>query len=111
MHADFGNGLYNGAPIGIPYVVVPESQPLVPVLLTDYWEESDRGRFPVPPYAPINNLGTKADYSDAHVLVVQRDPTKPNCLGLLYEMFRAEPIGDYPRAVDQWRAMSAAAST
>ena len=29
MHADFGT-VYNGAPNGIPYVVVPGSQPRVP---------------------------------------------------------------------------------
>ena len=34
VHADFGSGLYNGAPIGIPYIVVPGSQPLYPATFT-----------------------------------------------------------------------------
>src|SRR5437879_1419325 len=29
-HADFGSGLWQGAPIGIPFVTVPGSQPKVP---------------------------------------------------------------------------------
>ena len=31
LHPDFGAGLYRGAPIGIPYVVVAPSQPKVPI--------------------------------------------------------------------------------
>src|SRR5690242_15672039 len=31
IHPDFGAGLYDGEPIGIPYAVVPANQPLVPV--------------------------------------------------------------------------------
>src|ERR1043165_1522100 len=30
VHADFGSGLYNGAPIGIPFVTVPASQTKYP---------------------------------------------------------------------------------
>ena len=30
LHPDFGT-VWNGAPIGIPYVIVPGSQPMVPV--------------------------------------------------------------------------------
>jgi len=31
LHPDFGSGLYNGAPIGIPYVTVPGTQTLYPL--------------------------------------------------------------------------------
>lgn len=109
LHPDFGGGRYAGARIGIPYVVVPEGQALVPVSVTQYWLESDPGSYPVPATAPIEGRGTTAAYSDAHVLVVQRDPASPRCLGLLYELFRAEPVGDYPRHVSQWRAAGTAA--
>src|SRR5205807_4192548 len=41
-HADFGAGLYNGAPIGIPYITVPGSQTKYPASFT-YADESDPG--------------------------------------------------------------------
>ena len=50
MHADFGSGLWDGGPIGIPYVTVRRSQPRVPVSF-DYADESDGGRYPIPPKA------------------------------------------------------------
>ena len=34
LKADFGSGTWNGGPIGIPYAVVPGSQPKVPVHFT-----------------------------------------------------------------------------
>src|ERR1700694_5445262 len=43
-HADFGGGLYNGAPIGIPYITVPGSQPKVGVAF-QYASESDPGPY------------------------------------------------------------------
>ena len=55
VHPDFGSGEWppnSGAPIGIPFVVVPASQPLVPVGFL-YDEESDPGPYPIPPSAPI----------------------------------------------------------
>src|SRR5688572_20640151 len=39
--ADFGSGLYDGGPIGIPYKVVRGTQKLVPVTF-DYADESDK---------------------------------------------------------------------
>lgn len=108
LRADFGSGRYNGARIGIPYVVVPEDQPMAPVEFTDWPEESDPGPYPIPPDAPIENAGTTADYSDAHVIVVQRDCSRPNGLGKLYELFQARPVGDYPRSVERWRAANGA---
>src|SRR5438552_777499 len=52
LHPDFGT-VYRGAPNGIPYIVVSGSQPLVPINLTSYASESDRGPYPVPRNAPI----------------------------------------------------------
>ncbi len=51
LHADFGTE-WQGAPNGIPYVVVPGDQPKVPVSFY-YADESDPGPYPVPPDAPI----------------------------------------------------------
>src|ERR1700732_2515734 len=47
-HADFGSGLWRGAPIGIPFITVPGSQPKVPVSFF-YPSESDPGPYPIPP--------------------------------------------------------------
>ena len=82
LHPDFGT-VWDGAPIGIPYVVVGGSQPKVPVTF-DYADESDPGPYPVPPDAPIEG-GANAD-GDRHVIVLDRD----NCK--LYEMFYAHPV-------------------
>jgi hypothetical protein len=82
MHADFGT-VWDGAPIGIPFVVVPGSQATVPIVFTDYGDESDPGPYPVPPDAPIE--GGADGTGDRHVLVVDDD----NCV--LYEMFYAWP--------------------
>ncbi|MCB9422595.1 MAG: hypothetical protein H6667_22525 [Ardenticatenaceae bacterium] len=77
LHPDFGSGLWNGGPIGIPYVEVPGSQPKVPITFV-YDDESDPGPYPIPPDAPVEGG------SDKHVLVVDRD----NCI--LYELFAAK---------------------
>ncbi|MBA3264254.1 MAG: hypothetical protein H0T69_17660 [Thermoleophilaceae bacterium] len=82
MHADFGSGLWEGGPIGIPFVSVGGAQPKVPVSF-DYAEESDRERYPLPPGAPIEG-GRSAD-GDRHVIVVDRARCR------LYELFAAYP--------------------
>ncbi|MCC6523420.1 MAG: hypothetical protein IT373_12250 [Polyangiaceae bacterium] len=84
MHPDFGT-VWDGAPIGIPYVVVPGTQPLVPINYVAYGDESDPGPFPVPPDAPIE--GGPASDGDRHVLTIDAD----NCV--LYELYRAFPQG------------------
>src|SRR6185295_6600409 len=53
LHPDFGAGLYNGAPIGIPYVVVAGTQPRVAMTWTAYGGESDAGPYPIPGNAPV----------------------------------------------------------
>src|SRR5437899_9521563 len=44
LHPDFGAGLYDGGPIGIPYTIVPGNQPYVQVSF-DYADESDPGPY------------------------------------------------------------------
>jgi hypothetical protein len=94
LFADFGSGLYEGAPIGIPFTTVPGTQPRVPVSF-EVADESDPGPYPVPSDAPIE--GGPASTGDRHVLVVDRD----NCL--LYELFAAVPQSD-----GSWTAYSGA---
>lgn len=95
LHPDFGT-FWQGAPIGIPYVVVSGTQPMVPVNFTDYGDESDPGPYPIPANAPIE--GGPASNGDRHVLVVDRDNWK------LYETFYSFPIG----GGTSWNAASGA---
>ena len=82
MHADFGSGLWDGGPIGIPFVTVGKHQPRVPVSF-DYADESDRGPYPMPRNAPIEG-GRQSD-GDRHVIVVDRSRCR------LYELYAAYP--------------------
>jgi hypothetical protein len=82
LHPDFGSGRYEGAPIGIPYRTVSKRQPRVPVSF-DYADESDRGRYPIPPKVPIE--GGRGSSGDRHVIVIDRDRCK------LYELYAAYP--------------------
>jgi hypothetical protein len=93
MHADFGSGQYQGAPIGIPYVTVPRRQRRVPVSF-QYAGESDRGRYPIPRRVPVE--GGRASDGDRHVIVVDRSRCR------LYELFDAHPLDR------GWRAGSGA---
>jgi hypothetical protein len=86
FHMDFGAGLYQGAPIGIPFVTVPGTLPKVPVTF-DYADESDPGPYPVPADAPIEGVGPPDAGGDRHVLVVDTG----NCI--LYELYAAYPQG------------------
>lgn len=83
LHPDFGT-VWNGAPNGIPYIVVAGSQPKVPLTWTAYGDESDPGPYPIPPDAPIE--GGPNSTGDRHVLVIDRDNWK------LYELGYAFPI-------------------
>jgi hypothetical protein len=85
LHADFGT-VFNGAPNGIPYIVVSGSQQMVPMNWTAYGDESDPGPYPVPPNAPIE--GGPSSTGDRHVLVIDRDNWK------LYELGRAFPVNN-----------------
>jgi hypothetical protein len=94
-HADFGSGKWEGAPIGIPYVVVTKKQKRVPVKF-DYADESDGSRYPIPRNAPIE--GGSRSQGDRHVIIVDKSRCK------LYELYAA-----YPRSKGRrWLAGSGA---
>ncbi len=78
MHADFGSGLWDGGPIGIPITVVGKSQPKS-VVRFEYADESDRGPYPIP--AGVRIEGGAAADGDRHALIVDRDACR------LYELF------------------------
>lgn len=92
-HPDFGSGLYDGAPMGIPYITVPGTQVKYPVTF-DYADESDKGPYAIPLNAPIEGGSTST--GDRHALSI--DTT--NCI--LYELYAA-----YPQAAS-WIAGSGA---
>ena len=97
LHPDFGSGVWppgSDSPIGIPYVTVPGTQPMVQVSF-DYADESDPGPYPIPANAPIE--GGSDSTGDRHVLVI--DTT--NCI--LYELYDA-----YPQTDGSWQAGSGA---
>jgi hypothetical protein len=94
LHPDFG-AVWDGAPNGIPYVIVHSGQSRVPVTF-GYADESDPGPYPIPPDAPIEG-GSKSD-GDRHVIVVDVDAWK------LYELYDAHPENNGA----QWNAGSGA---
>ena len=68
LHPDFGAGLWNDGPIGIPFVAVPTDQPLADITF-DYDDESDPGPYPIPTDAPIEG-GPDSD-GDRHILALR----------------------------------------
>jgi hypothetical protein len=82
LHADFGSGLWNGGPIGIPITVVDSTTPLSAVDF-EYDDESDPGPYPIPGDVAIEG-GPDAD-GDRHAIIVDRD----SCT--LYELFALYP--------------------
>jgi hypothetical protein len=95
MHADFGSGLDKGRPIGIPYVVVPGTQPRVNVKF-GYASESDKGPYPIPKNVPIE--GGRGSSGDRHALIVDKSRCR------LYELYSLYP----PGGGRGWRAGSGA---
>jgi hypothetical protein len=95
VHADFGSGIWEGGPIGIPFTTVSRRQRKVRVSF-DYADESDRGRYPIPRKAPVEG-GRNAE-GDRHVIVVDRGRCR------LYELYAAYPVDGGRR----WRAGSGA---
>lgn len=85
LHPDFGT-VWNGAPNGIPYVVVSGLQTPIPISFKAFGSQSDPGPYPVPADAPIEG-GPNAT-GDRHVLVIDRDNWK------LYEMYRGFPLNN-----------------
>jgi hypothetical protein len=93
LHADFGSGLWEGAPIGIPITIVGRSQPKSAVSF-EYADESDRGPYPIPRNVKIE--GGRSSSGDRHALIVDRDSCR------LYELYSLYPKGR------GWRAGSGA---
>ncbi len=85
MHPDFGT-VWDGAPIGIPYVVVDSSEPFVDIEYDAYGDESTPGPFPLPLDAPIEG-GPSSD-GDRHAIAVDAVAC------MLYEIYRAFPGSD-----------------
>src|SRR5271154_770283 len=98
LKADFGSGLWDNAPIGIPFVVVCGNQQKLQVVFRansydgDYGDESDPGPYPIPLNAPIEGNGQ----GDSHVIAVDKDND------VLYELYNASVNGDH------WEASSGA---
>lgn len=82
FHADFGSGLWNGGPIGIPFITVPGTQTKYPASFL-YADESDPGPYAVPLNVPIE--GGSQSTGDRHAMAVDTD----HCV--LYELYRAFP--------------------
>jgi len=94
LHPDFGSGLWEGGPIGIPYTPVSGEQ--TPVDISFYYpDESDPGPYPIPPDALIE--GGADSEGDRHILLVDSD----NCI--LYEIYDT-----YPQDDGSWEAGSGA---
>ena len=81
LHPDFGSGRYGF--YGFPVTIVLATQPRQAVRFTDYPDESDRGRYPIPAGARVEGGG------DRHVLVVQRGSCR------LYELYAARRAGGH----------------
>lgn len=94
LHPDFGSGLWNGAPIGIPYNIVNNSVRKQRVTFT-YAGESDPGPYPIPASPRIEGGG--GSDGDRHLLILQKDEKK------LYELYAAEKQPD-----GSWHAGSGA---
>jgi hypothetical protein len=80
LHADFGEF----AGYGIPFVVVPGNQPLVPITYDEFGDESDPGPWPVPLDAPVEGAGAGGD---RHVLTLRQDTCE------LFELYVARRNG------------------
>jgi hypothetical protein len=78
LHPDFGSGLWDGGPIGIPFDVVSKTTPRFGVRF-GYADESDRVRYPIPRTVQIEG-GPQSD-GDRHALLVDRDACR------LYELY------------------------
>ncbi|GIH10977.1 hypothetical protein Rhe02_90440 [Rhizocola hellebori] len=94
MHPDFGAGLWEGAPIGIPVTTVKPGQATVKVTF-QYARESDAGPYPVPAGVAIEGGPTSS--GDRHIIL--HDPAACR----LYELFAAYPTGN-----GGWKAGSGA---
>ncbi|MEO5822323.1 MAG: hypothetical protein ABIT71_17590, partial [Vicinamibacteraceae bacterium] len=115
IHADWGGSAGDpddpDAIYGMPYIVVPGSQPLVPVTFVDYPAESDIGApgrpagYPIPDQAKTlagwiegGAPGNVEPSGDRHMLIVDRDNR------IVYELYRAH----WNAGMNRWEAGSGA---
>lgn len=94
LHPDFGSGLYDGQPIGIPFDVVSKSTPRSRVAF-DYADESDHVAYPIPKTVHIE--GGRNSSGDRHAILVDKSACR------LYELFAL-----YPTSSGGWKAGSGA---
>jgi hypothetical protein len=93
LHPDFGSGLYDGEPIGIPFDVVSNATPLSHVTF-DYSDESDHVAYPIP--ANVHIEGGNQSTGDRHAILVDKSTCR------LYELY------DLKRTAAGWHAGSGA---
>jgi hypothetical protein len=89
LHADFGSGLWEGSPIGIPFDVVTRSTPRSRVTF-EYDDESDHVGYPIPKKVHIEGG------SDHHALLLDRSACR------LYE------LGGLEKQSGRWHAWAGA---
>ncbi len=89
LHADFGSGLWEGKPIGIPFDVVTRKTPRAKVTF-EYSDESDHVGYPIPKGVHIEGG------SDHHALLIDRNSCR------LYE------LGGLERRAGRWRGWAGA---
>jgi hypothetical protein len=85
LHPDFGSGLWDGGPIGIPFDVVTKKTPRYRVSFA-YADESDKGPYPIPKTVHIE--GGRSSSGDRHALLLDKDACK------LYELYDLQPRGN-----------------
>jgi hypothetical protein len=84
VHADFGSGIWDGGPIGIPFDVVSRKTARRRVSF-QYASESDRVRYPIPRHVHIEG-GSRAS-GDRHAILVDKSSCR------LYELYDLRPTG------------------
>src|SRR5690349_1014206 len=84
LHADFGSGVWDGGPIGIPFDVVTKKTKRVHVSF-EYADESDKVVYPIPKAVHIE--GGRASSGDRHALLLDKDSCR------LYELYALYPKG------------------
>jgi hypothetical protein len=89
LHADFGSGLWDGSPIGIPFDVVSKATPRSRVSF-EYSDESDHVGYPIPRRVHVEGG------SDHHALLIDRTACR------LYE------LGGLERSGGGWHAWAGA---
>ena len=102
LHPDFGNALYQGGLVGIPWNAVPGTQPKITVVIDAYASESDLLPIPIPTGAVIEGdpLPSGQNTGDRHLLVYDKDNN------LLYETFNTHRPSEEPDG--KWHADSEA---